>query len=1584
MVQDYPLTKQQLGLWIEQQLHPSNTSYNTCVKLELTGELDVERFLLASTHVINYFDTLKVTFVEKDGIPFQRIDGANEYTPEFIDISDGKTSETCEKIAQAKAILSAKLSTTIDLSQFPIMRALLVKVASQSYFFIGMVPHIVSDGRAAILYLDSLSTAYNDGKAGLVAEYGKSKKSWDDYTRDQLHLEDSDTQNASRKYWNERLLDANHYFDYSYGKQLIDPDDKRGERVYFDLSAEMSNQLKRHCKKNRTTLFNVLVCAFSIFVHKYYSLKDILIGYPINIRPPGYKHFFGFFVNILPIRVDMSGDPSYQELLGRVHDVRKSDKRHQKYPALDMVADIRERVTDFDGRVFNLSMAQTVSRLFDLQLDGIETEPLDTEYYDVNDDFSLSYELIEERIGLWFEYRKALFDKAFIDQAMTHIELIISQLLSKPNRKISEFELLSKKEISSNCQLLSNQARISECGGKQKNNAKNKSIYGLFEVQVMKGPSSIAIVDQGKKYTYTQLNEMVISICSRIVNYTSDKAHAVVVSLERGVGQIASLLAVLKSGNFYIPIPVDFPNERKIRFIEEANACLWIGEFSIEDKHARNFNEQLTKIFPQLEVMSLSNIEYINGLPFQEDRIVRFAQDDLAYVIFTSGSTGTPKGVAITHSNVTCRLSWLSEYFKLEKGVRILQNTDFSFDVSVAEIFWPLVSGACLVLSDQNRSRDPEYLFSLIEGNAISVACMVPSLLNSLIQTDKQNKLSSLQHIICAGEALPPALRDRWLDSVSLRDCQLYNFYGPTEATIYASHEKLKRDKTATVGIGKPLGNTSFLVLDSAHQLCPPGVVGQLYIGGEGIAEGYLNDSRKTSRQFMYNPLFGGGDVEARYYATGDRVKYDKKGNLEYIGRDDLQVKIRGHRIELGEIETLILSLQGVIECAVVNRETSKGFSQLIAFIRLEDFPAHQKENRRSNGLNSVKEILHKKLPSYMVPSKFQSVKLIPLLNSGKVNKLELLKLLSQSDDLKTYVPPSNSIEYCLVEIWAELLDMQSARISVESSFFELGGDSLMAIQFVSLAQKHSIYFSMSDLFEYRCIKDLAQVAKSQATEVMAKNNAVGNLLSDSEILQGESTAYPLLPRQSKFFSDDFNNPNHWNRTFHFNVSHQLERKAFEKAVVGVLNHHPNLRVQFQQQDTGMWEQQVSKKINARASVEGLINFYELGDLAASERDVFITDKINQLHLEINLNRSPLMRIAYFSETGGGGQLAILFHHLLLDMVSSRIIFEDLIQAYLLATNKLPIVLPGIGSSVEEWANYLHTYASENSFNQSVKYWSSFPKQALPTIPIDMSLSSTNIQKEREKNETNDLDRRSRTLSSNREAFSKVRMFNLSTKTSNKLLLDLPQKYSMPIQDLLLAGLFETISNWSQEHQMTVSTCGHGRNVYSDQYDLSRTVGWLNTVYPVLLVNPTGKKISDLSNVDYLMMVKQQLEKIPTSNMDYNILRYIIKDPEITCHQSPQLFFNYVGKIDPIIPANSPFKPAMDLPGLASIAPDNHLCYLLYFEAGILGGRLLVRLTYSERLFSESTISNLIADFSNNVEKRVEDLELIQEKTEIE
>lgn len=1514
MSEIFPITKQQEGLWIEWRLHPDNTSYNTCVKLRLEGALDEKRFERALHDVVQFFSSLRVYFIEKNGLPYQSIEEKAEYTLDYLDLSKpGQTKETPEQERQAKEFLEEKLRTPVDLKTFPIVRAGLVKTAEKTHYFIGLVPHIISDGASAILFLESTSIAYNKGYEGLVEAYSESHKDWSDYFQEFEGAHTKKTSKEAAEYWQENMRDAQHAVDFSHGQKAPDNDVKTGKRVYFDLDADLSKKLKDYSRANRTTLFSTLVASFGTLINRYYNQEDLLIGYPVNIRPPGYKYLFGFFVNIIPIRVDLSGDPTFDELVSRVSAARKKDKKHQTFPALDIVREVRKSVAGFDGRVFNVSMAQTVSRLVNLNLDGIKSIPLEAEYNDVNDDLSLSYELLEDgRIGLWIEYRIDLFEPEFIYDMLKHLHMLLKQVAEKPDQNISEYSILDDQERD---QILNFWAKPD--APLQIENSTPRTIHGLFERRAQENPDAIALIDKGQKISYAELERRANKQANLIISRRAEKSLVnggkIALCLERGADMIISLLAVMKAGCAYVPIPPSYPKQR-LEFILKDAGCDVVVTHNDLDK---NFDGITTPDYIILDRMS-AEIEKQSASSPQHN----VTADDPAYIIYTSGSTGNPKGVLLNHGNVTPRLHWLQSEIPLSSEDVILQNTDYSFDVSVAEIYWPLMAGATLALTDQENYKDPTYLIELIKKYKVTTTCFVPSLLNSLLAVLGKNKIETLKNVLAAGEALPPTLVKTYYEKCS---GTLYNVYGPTEGTIYAAFTKCEKDEElASIPIGRPLGATTLYILDNQKRPVPAGVAGELYIGGVGVAQGYVNLPEMTAERFIPDP-YDTENKDAKLYRTGDLVKFKPNGDIDYLGRIDSQVKIRGYRIELAEIEAVISSYQGTEDVAVVDHTGSSNHKRIVAYYVGDAQPS------------DLKEHIKVKLPEYMQPSLFVSIDTVPRMPSGKINRRALPNPETLIDIQEKYVAPRSKMEKDLVGIWSSILKIPPEKIGIHDSFFDIGGDSLMAIQFACEAEEQGITFETNALFNTATIAELAEIASEGKTK--------GN--ETSEAVEGP---YPLLPRQSKFFADNFANPHHWNRFFAFDIDHDVDISILEQAFSRVLNHHDNLRICFTKDENGEWQQDCKKEI----SISKYVFTHDTSDLTQAQKEQEYKEAVNAQHTSLNLEDAPLIRVLHFKTSDTAGKMAVIMHHLLVDMVSSRIIFEDFLKSYEALRNNISLPLPTKTASGKGWSEYLYNLAQTHDFTKERAYWASEKMKPVPSIKTDYPDNKAALDKN--------------------AAQAKV---ILDHDTTQAILRDIPKSSGFSLQDTMLSCLNETLRQWTGQNELLVNICGHGRTG-APNYNLARTVAWVNTVFPVYLEadeqNTSARK--QIENT------KNQIAAVPKKNEYYNLLRYTKRDPDILKYPTPDVFFNYVSQVDAIIPDGISFTPTEEPKGLIGSDPNNHLCYLLYIEAGIVNKELNIHITYGTDIFKPETIDKFCTLYKKQIEKITTELTGYTEKEE--
>lgn len=1474
----FPLTRQQEGLWVEWKFSAQQSSYNTCVQLRLEGKIDVSRFRQAASDVVAYFDLLHAYFTEKDG-KAQLAFSETPYVLEYIDLSTSGKEESESAAEKANTLLKEKRQANIDLTTFPLISAALIKTADTTFYFTGVVPHIISDGASALFFLQALSIAYNEGKEGLENTFGNTQKGWLDYLAHQHETLNEEKVQAATEYWKENLQGVEHRVDI--GTQVCLKDSASGGRVSFSIPQEAVKALKKIAFQNRTSLFSSLSALFSAFITRYFNCDDMLIGYPVNLRPAGYRHSFGMFVNVLPLHVNTAGDPSFHELVKRIDTRRRSDKKHQHLPSLDIVKAKRSIDPAFDGKMFNISMAETISRLQTLDINGTTCQALDHDHIEMNDDLSFIYEISEDNIALWLEYRKACFSESQITRMAEYFSRLATAIAENPDQPIASHALLRQKE---------------EALFDQWNTVPNVSdnhpalLHEFFTHQAQENPSQPAMVQGDTVLTYQQANERANQLAHYISSVTQGKNVPVTIIMDRSPEQLITLLAVLKAGAAYLPIETTMPVERVEKILHSSQSALLIT--------SSQYQEKFTEDKLNIPCVYKENIEQeLSTLPITFDHSAK--PHDLAYIIYTSGSTGEPKGVMVSHGAVSQRIAWLEETFPLDTSDRILQHTNYSFDVSVAEIFWPLAQGATLILSYPRQQQHFKELCQLIKQQQITGTCMVPSLLSMLLHYQEEQELASFKYVLCAGEALPFNTVTEWYKNYS---GTLYNVYGPTEAIIYASYSQCTKEDI-TVTLGKPIGNTTLYVLNSHMQQQPVGVAGELYIGGTALADGYINDSARTEERFLSSPFIDGEKI----YKTGDMVRFNEQGNIEYLGRNDHQVKIRGFRIELGEIESALLLCSGIKQAAILVNQQEGRSPQLIACYSGKQ----EKESELS-------QALEQHLPSYMLPQHYIHLDSLPMMPaSGKINRQALQQQIQQHDITATalvedIVIPSTEQEKTLAAIWARILRIPAEKIGTNQSFFSLGGDSLMTMEVAYAAEKEGIYIEPYTLFQQKTI-----------AATLAHQSVTGPDKKIYEPIEGE---VPLLPRHIKFFDDGFGTPSHWNRSIMLELDIPIEASFLEESIQAVLDRHDGLRLHFKQSD-GKWH-----AFQYSDNVKAPVDYYDLTAFSAKEQEQRINEALNKTHQSLTLDQPPLFKWCWFECGESKSILALVTHHLLVDMRSCRLLLEDLLTIF--QQKMLGVPLPPSNTEalpVTIWAEALKNYASSlEAEPEEITFWQ---EQLQHSNDFTIPAHTQHIESECTKT-----------------------AFTLSEDNTSFFIKELPAQLDMYPHEILLATFAQAYKQWQEElgtakDDLTINTCRHGRDPLIEGLSNTKTIGWVNTVFPLSV---------PLQDQDIQKSVKQLSRHIPHHSLHYGILRFMQQHPEITAYAEPNVFFNYVSKIDTSLPEEIPIRLKEVSDQVIASDPNNHSCYVLSIEVGIVDNVLHSTIAYNQTIFTKESIERLL------------------------
>ena len=878
--------------------------------------------------------------------------------------------------------------------------------------------------------------------------------------------------------------------------------------------------------------------------------------------------------------------------------------------------------------------------------------------------------------------------------------------------------------------------------------------------------------------------------------------------------------------------------------------------------------------------------------------------NNIAYVIYTSGSTGKPKGVMNAHQGICNRLLWMQDAYQLTETDHVLQKTPFSFDVSVWEFFWPLLNGARLVVAQPAGHQDSTYLVKLIASQQITTLHFVPSMLQAFLEEEGIEVCDSLKRVICSGEALPFELQERFFARI---DAELHNLYGPTEAAIDVTFWHCGPwSDSSTVPIGRPIANTQVYLLDAEGQPVPIGVPGELHIGGNQLARSYLNRPKLTAEKFIPN-LFS-TQPGARLYKTGDLARYHLDGTIEYLDRIDHQVKVRGFRIELGEIEAMLAQHSQLLQTAVIAQEYQPGNKRLVGYVvpRQERVPS----------TSDLRCFLKEKLPEYMVPSAFVLLEALPLTPSGKVDRRALPAPDTARPELeKAFIAPRNPVEERIARIWTQVLQLES--VGVYDNFFELGGDSILALQIIAKAHQAGLQLTLKHLFQHQTIAELTAVAGTTLTKEAEQEPVMGLL--------------PLTPLQHWFFEQNLPEPHHWNQSVILKVRQALDLAFLEQVVQKLLEHHDALRLRFEQTEFG-WQQ-----VNAGPEETVPLTWLDLSMLSEKTQDSAISAAATALQTTLNFSSGPLVRVAVFDlGKGRPSRLLLIVHHLAVDGVSWRILLSDFQTAYQQVSQRKVIQLPPKTTSFKQWAERLRKYAHSAALQQELEYWLAKPRQQPVPIPVDFPGGNNTIAE-------------ASTIS-----------VALSVEETKALLREVPKAYQTQINEVLLTALVRAFEQWTGNRSLLVDLEGHGREEIFNDLNLSRTVGWFTTIFPVLL------DLGEASGLgEALKVIKEQLRSVPNRGIGYGILRYLgseIAQQQLQALPQAEIRFNYLGQSDEVFSSSSMFAPAPVSSGLACSSRGNRSS-VLDINGIVVKGQLRLDWTYSKVLHRQATVETFAQSF---------------------
>ena len=955
--EELALSFAQQRLWFLHQLEGQNTTYNILSGLHLIGTLNGAALEQSIAEIVARHESLRTTFSTVDGVAVQVIH-ANPNIP--VSSVNLEALPEVERVAEVQRLVQEESQRSFDLAHGPLLRVTLLRLGRESHILLLTMHHIVSDGWSMGIFFKELSTLYAAFSQGESASLPELPIQYADFAHWQRQWLQGEVLETQIEYWQQQLTGAPPLLDLPTDRPRPPVQTFRGRTQPFELSETLTQQIKKLSSQSGTTLFMTLLAAFITLLGRYSNQEDIVVGSPIASRNRSeLERIIGFFANTLVLRVEISGNPSFRELLRRVRQVTLDAYSHQDLPFEKLVEELQPERNLSYNPLFQVMFVLQNAGSEDWEFPGLILTPLQIENVTAKFDLTLAMEERESGLRGVLEYNSDLFDATTITRMLGHFQMLLAGIVANPEYPISKLPLLTEAE--------QNQLLV-KWNDTRAEYPKNKCIHQLFEEQVEKTPDAVALVFEDQQLTYKELNSRANQLAHYLQQLGVRSETLVGICVERSPLMVMALLGIFKAGGAYIPLDPSYPPERLALMLEDARVSVLLTQ------QARV--EGLPPCSGQVVDLDNNDLWEKEGV---ENLTNNVQSENLAYILYTSGSTGKPKGVAVEHRSVVALLSWATEVFTTEQLAGVLASTSFCFDISVFELFAPLSCGGKIILAENVL-----HLPTLPAAEEVTLINTVPSAIAELVRT--KGIPDRVGTVNLAGEVLPQRLGQLIYQQNTIE--KLFNLYGPSEDTVYSTYALVKRNGQKAPPIGRPVYNTQVYILDYQLQPVPIGVCGELHIGGAGLARGYLNRPDLTAEKFIPNPF--SDEPNAKLYKTGDKVRYLSDGNIEFIGRIDNQVKIRGFRIELGEVEAVLGQHPAVRDCAVVVREDETENKRLVAYVV---------SSQEAISISELRRFLKQKLPDYTIPSAFVLLEAMPLTPNGKVDRRALTEsrfLISQ------------------------------------------------------------------------------------------------------------------------------------------------------------------------------------------------------------------------------------------------------------------------------------------------------------------------------------------------------------------------------------------------------------------------------------------------------------------------------------------------------------------------------------------------------------------------------------------------------------
>jgi amino acid adenylation domain-containing protein len=1255
-----PLAPSQQQVWFLQQLHPESCTYNEHMVVQLRGDVDAETLSKAINEIVRRHEILRTNFISIEGVPHQSVQASSPIALPLVDVAESrKHGEDIQTLVARETQRPFHLDT-----QLPI-RFLLLKEDANEFFLLMVAHHIVCDGSSLSIVVHELRSLYD--------AYQKSEES---------PLPDLDIQYSDYAVWRKACLQGEELQrDLKYWRQQLDgmpvldlPADRlrpalaghRGGMMQIDLPAGLSEDMKSLGRREGVTPFISLLAAFQVVLSKYTGQTDVTVGTVVANRGLAeIRNLIGFFVNTLVLRTDLSGDPTFLEVLGRARKVALNAYEHQHVPFERLVEELQPERDLSRSPLFQVMLVFQPQLMDEKEFGGVKFSFPEVDAGISKFDLTLRVIDAGAQLRACFEYNQESFEASTIRRMAEHLRVGLERMVAQPQQRIGELSLLTADEQE---QLLGDWNRT-EIEHPQ------LCIHELFTRQAAMTPEAVAVECDGQELSYRDLNRRANQVSHYLRKLGVGPEVRVGICVERNLEMVIGLMGILKAGGAYVPLDPAYPRERLQFMTEDAQVSVLLTQ--------NRFRELFPPMSSSKQVFLEDTWDDV-AIEAVSDIGIELAPENLAYVIYTSGSTGKPKGVAIVHHGASVLVDWATQVFGKHELSGVLASTSICFDLSVFEIFVPLSVGGRVILAS-NALALPQWL----NDGKVSLVNTVPSAMAELVRM--KGIPSSVRVVNLAGEALQRSLVEQIYGASSVES--VFNLYGPSEDTTYSTFVRLKPgEATLPVHIGRPIANTLAYVLDDHCQLLPVGIPGELYLAGAGLARGYLNRPELTAEKFVPNPFSRKpGD---RFYKTGDGARWLVDGNLDFLGRLDHQVKLRGFRIELAEIEAALLEHPMVEQALAVVREDQVGEKRLVTYVICRSETA-------TTNTAELRDYLRVRLPEYMVPGAIVAMPEFPLTPNGKVNRTALPKPHWQDAVSQDQLSPCYPEEEILCGIFSEVLKLE--QVGLEQDFFDLGGHSLLATQVVSRVRNaFGVDLPLRVLFETRTARGLAQrVRRSRSEEQM----------TSVPLLPAVRTGpLPLSYAQQRLWFLDQLDPGSavYNMPFEMHLSGQLDQDALQRSLNKIVERHEALRTSFVVRDGSPWQQ-----IAEEQKIE--VELIDLTMLPQNERAEMAQELARVEALKpFDLARGPLLRVKLLHLEDHEYRLLLTMHHIVSDGWSIGIMVREFSRLYEGYVQSIEPELPQLGIQYADYALWQREWLNRQIIEKQLAYW----KKQLTDVPV--------------------------------------------------------------------------------------------------------------------------------------------------------------------------------------------------------------------------------------------------------------------------